>query len=275
MNLAEITIRAVKGFFEHRCHQLAAAISYYALLSLLPLLYFSVLIAGTLIGSSESATTEVLGLFGRIFPGPVPGLTTQIHALVGGSGIMNSLALVCLFLGAGMVFRTIEYTIAHIYGFAKSGRSVFRGLFWGQLMVLGLGIAIVSTHFASAALSWMAGKDIVFATVPLSRIGEKLYLRWGPSVFVFMMFLAILYLAPRIRPPKGPSILISVLLTVSWELVRAAFTWYTSKAVPLSVVYGPLASVIAFIVFVYFSAVLLLLGAEFLAQVVVNRTHEG
>ena len=89
MKLTEITIRAIKGFFEHRCHQVAAAISYYALLSLLPLLYFSVLIAGTLIGSSERATTEVLDLFGKIFPGPVPGLTTQIQALVGGSRIIN------------------------------------------------------------------------------------------------------------------------------------------------------------------------------------------
>ena len=264
MNLIKVSVSALKGFFAHRCHLLAAAISYYALLSLLPLLYFSVVIAGTLIGSSQRATLEILELFGKIFPGQVPGLTQQIHALVGGSGIMNGLAFAALFIGAGMVFRTIEHSIAQIFGHAPAGRSILRGLIWGQLMVLVLGIAIVSSHFAAAAFSWMAGKNIVFAGVPLSGIGEMLYLRWSPSLFVFMTFLVLLYLAPRVRPPFGTSVLVSACLTVAWELIRTLFVWYTSKAVPLSVVYGPLASVIAFLVFVYFSAALLLLGAEFL-----------
>ncbi len=267
MNLINIPLRALKGFFAHRCHLLSAAISYYALLSLLPLLYFSVVIVGTLIGSSERATMEILELFGKIFPGPVPGLTQQIHALVGSSSILNGLALVSLFIGAGMVFRTIEHSIAQIFGHSPAGKSIFRGLIWGQFMVLVLGIAIVSSHFAAAAFSWMAGKDIVFAGVPLSRIGETLYLRWSPSLFVFMTFLVLLYFAPRVRPPFGSSVLVSAGLTVAWEFTRALFIWYTAKAVPLSVVYGPLASVIAFLVFVYFSAALLLLGAEFLVAI--------
>lgn len=270
--LLDPLLEAGKGFLRHRSHLLAAAISYYSLLSLLPLLYFSILLLGTLVGSSQQASLEVLALFSSIFPGPVPAVSNQLQALVGGSALINILAVASLFVGTGMVFMTLETAVSMIQERPVERMKFFRGVVWGYLMVLLLGGLVVVTHFLSIGLSWMTGKEIVFAGVPLSRIGEDLFVRWGPSVLVFLFFGFMLYLAPRPRPPLALTGATSLVITVIWEGMRKVFIWYTADVVNLSVVYGPLSSIIAFIIFVYLSSVLFLFGTEYMAAV---RKGEG
>ncbi len=259
--------KSVVNFSRHRAHLLAGAISYFALLSLLPFLYFSILILGYIIGSSEAATGVIVDYIHRLLPFPVVSIQKQVLALVSGGRLPSILAVISLFLGTGMAFTTIENAVAQIQGRPHATRRVHHRLAWSYLAVLALTTALVLTHFTSTAFSWAQKKGILLGNIDLGKTGAAFLIHLGAPLTVMVSFMLLLYMTPSRRPPVFWAFGVAVVLTVVWRVGGKVFRWYTSHIVPLNLIYGPVASIIAFLLFVYLSAILFLWGVEFLTVI--------
>jgi membrane protein len=269
--------RTVREFKEDNLTDWAAALTYYGILSIFPALLALVSILG-LIG--QSATQPLIDNLGSVAPGPAKQiLTSALQGLQKSQGAAGILFIVGL---AGALWSASGYVAAFmrasnaIYDIGE-GRPV-----WKTLPVR-IGMTIVTV--ALLAISAIA----VVVTGPLAKqvgdvvgLGGAAVTAWDIAkwpfliVIVSFMFALLYWAAPNVKHPKfkwvSPGGVLAVLL---WLLASAAFAFYVSNFGSYNKTYGSIGGVICFLTWLWISNVVILLGAEFNAELERGRQIEG
>jgi membrane protein len=269
--------RTVREFKEDNLTDWAAALTYYGILSIFPALLALVSILG-LIG--QSATQPLIDNLGSVAPGPAKQiLTSALQGLQKSQGAAGILFIVGL---AGALWSASGYVAAFmrasnaIYDIGE-GRPV-----WKTLPVR-VGMTIVTV--ALLAISAIA----VVVTGPLAKqvgnvvgLGGAAVTAWDIAkwpfliVIVSFMFALLYWAAPNVKHPKfkwvSPGGVLAVLL---WLLASAAFAFYVSNFGSYNKTYGSIGGVICFLTWLWISNVVILLGAEFNAELERGRQIEA
>jgi membrane protein len=269
--------RTVREFKEDNLTDWAAALTYYGILSIFPALLALVSILG-LIG--QSATQPLIDNLGSVAPGPAKQiLTSALQGLQKSQGAAGILFVVGL---AGALWSASGYVAAFmrasnaIYDIGE-GRPV-----WKTLPVR-VGMTIVTV--ALLAISAIA----VVVTGPLAKqvgnvvgLGGAAVTAWDIAkwpfliVIVSFMFALLYWAAPNVKHPKfkwvSPGGVLAVLL---WLLASAAFAFYVSNFGSYNKTYGSIGGVICFLTWLWISNVVILLGAEFNAELERGRQIEA
>src|SRR5882724_3671056 len=264
-------------WLDDNASRLAAALAYYSLLSLAPLLVIAVAVAGVFFGP-DAARGKVAGELGAV----VGGQAAQgIQAVVASarspaSGLLGTVVgVVTLFVGASGVFGELQSSLNTIWEVkAKPGRGI-----WGQVkdrffsftMVLGVAFLLLVSLIVTSILSAIGAR---FST--LLPGGEML---WQAVNFVFSLsvvtalFALIFKYIPdavvRWRDVWLGALVTALLFTVGKFLLGL----YLGKAAVGSS-YGAAGSIIVLVVWVYYATQIFLLGAEF-TQVRARRRGQG
>ena len=270
-----------RTFKEYRNDDLsdwAAALTYYAILSLFPGLL--VLVAGLrLLGQSTVRT--VVDNIAAIAPGTTRTILTGAvdNILKGGSGTAGVLAVVslvaALWSASGYVAAFMRAANA-IYD-VPEGRPI-----WKKLPVR-LGVTIVTGVLI--ALSALA---VVFTGRLAEQFGRLIGLghqavqvwniaKWPVLALLISLVFAILYWAsPNVKHPGfrwlSPG---GVFAVAVWVIASAAFALYVANFSSYNKTYGALASVIIFLVWLWISNIAVLLGAEWNAEIERARQIEA
>lgn len=246
----------------------AAGMAYYALFSLFPLALL--LISGLgLILESEAAYQQVLGLMLALFPFSGELINTSLSEVLEKRGAIGILGLIGLVWSATGFFDILGRSVnrawpsAKLRGFVQS-RLIALGMV-GALFVLLL-LSLISSTFIGAlpALAHIFGfQDWVFELSIWNKI-----LRLVPPLFTLLLFMALYRWVPN-KDVRWRAVVIGALaVTVVWELGKAVFTAYLrSGFARYEVVYGSLSTLIALMVWVYFSSLITLLGAHIVAAI--------
>jgi membrane protein len=239
----------------------AAAIAFYALLSLLPffLLLLSVIGAVT---TDPAARDAVVSFVFHYFPRQFDFLTGQVDSFRANRvslGVGGSLALAYASLG---VFNAISSAVNHAWGVEKR-RSFLRHRLFSFLMMVSAGavflaaIALVSV-VRMAEARWFAA--IGLRTDWLDRLGGS-----GADYVALALLVVCVALVHRFVPnvrvrlrDVWPG---AVLTAILWRAAFAIFAWYTADLAAWSV-HGSVAAVVVFLLWIYVSSVLLLYGVE-------------
>ena len=266
---AGVLKRTVSEFKEDKLTVWAAALTYYGILSIFPLLLVLVSILG-LVG--QSATQPLIDNVGKLAPGPAKDIVTSaIQNLQQSKGAAGVLFFVGL---AGALWSASGYIAAFIQASnaiwdVEEGRPVWK--------TIPLRLAI--TLFTVVLLAVMA--LAVVLTGPIAKqvgsivgLGDTAVTVWDiakwPVLILIVSFLfAFLYwAAPNVRHPKfrwvSPGGLLAVLL---WIVASAAFAFYVANFASYNKTYGALGGVIIFLVWLWITNVVILLGAEFNAEI--------
>jgi len=246
----------VAEFRERDVPFMAGSLAYSAFVSLLPLLLL-IVIALSWIGGDELVTV-VLSLT-RQYLSPA-GQNVVYDALTRASGRvgLSVLGLVALLWGAATLFRRLDTAFAQLYG--TEGRRSIRGQVTDALIVI--------TAMAGATLA-MLFAGLVFAMVPrIPFLGvlNVLFLIAALSAVFYPMY----YVFPDvdIEPLEAvPGVIVSV---VGWTLLQLLFQLYISIS-STAELYGVLGGVLLFITWLYFAALIFLLGG--VANVVLAGRH--
>jgi len=269
--------RTVSEFRADNLTDWAAALTYYAVLSIFPALIVLVSILGL---AGDSATNAVLDNINELGPGPaqdiISGAIEQIAASQGTAGVAFVLGLVAALWSASGYVGAFSRASNVIYE-TEEGRP-----FW-KLRPLQIGMTLVLLLLV--ALSAIA----VVISGPLTSEVGKLFgvegtavtvfniVKWPVIVVVVITMLAILYYgAPNVRHPGfrwiTPGGILAVLL---WILASAGFALYVANFASYNETYGSLAGVIVFLVWLWISNVAVLLGAEMNAELERGRELES
>lgn len=260
--------RAAKEFQRDQLTDLAAALTYYGVLSVVPGLIVLISLLGLL---GPSTTKELLDQVSTIAPGSsaqvVQTLISQAQSNRTGAGIGAAVGvLVALWSASGYVSAFMRAS-NRVYGIGE-GRPI-----WKTIPIrLGVTIMAVVILVAAVALVVVSGPvarqigDVIGAgdaTVTIYSI-----VKWPILVVLLSVLLAILFWASPNAKQGGvkwvsPGGLVSVLL---WALVSAVFAVYVANFSSYDKTYGSLAGVVIFLVWMWISNIALLLGVEINAE---------
>jgi len=265
----QILKRTVKEFQEDNLTDWAAALTYYGVMSLFPMLVALVAVLG-LVGQSGSINTLLDSLREAGLTGVADNIETPlkgvVHAKGGagallGVGLLGSLWAASGYLGAFMRAANSIYQVREGRPFWKlrplQVALTLLGVFLLSLVTIGL---VVSGPLAEAI-----GNAIGFGGTAITIWGIA---KWPVMLLIVMGVLAALYyIAPNVRQPRfrwvTPGGVLAVLL---WALASVGFGLYVAHFDSYNKTYGTLGGVISFLVWLWISNLALLLGAEFDAE---------
>jgi membrane protein len=243
----------------------AAAIAYYALLSLFPFLLLVLSILGTVTADPSDRDTVVRFVF-RYFPRQFDFIAGQLDAFREQTirlGVGSLLALTWASLG---VFNAVSSAIDHAWGVERRRSFLMHRLVSFVMMLSAGGFFIVALILAS--LARVAETNWFWALVERSR-----WLVWlstvaadyGATVLLIGCVALLYYFIPntymRFRY-VWPGAIVTGLL---WRGALSAFSWYARDLATWNKVHGSIAAVVVFLFWVYISAVILLYGVEMTA----------
>ena len=269
--------RTVRAFREDNLTDWAAALTYYAVLSIFPALVVLVSILGL---AGDSATQSVLDNLNELGPGPatdiVSGAIREIGSSQGTAGVALIIGLAAALWSASGYIGAFSRASNVIYE-VEEGRP-----FW-KLRPLQLAMSLLLILLV--AVSAIA----VVVTGPLAeQVGELFGLegtavtvwdlaKWPVIVLIVITMLGVLYYgAPNVRQPGFRWITPGGVLGVSlWVLASAGFALYVANFGSYNKTYGSLAGVIVFLVWLWISNLAVLLGAELNAELERARELES
>ena len=269
--------RAVSEFRADNLTNLAAALTYYAVLAIFPALIALVSILG-LVG--HSATQPLIENLDKVAPGPAKTIFT--------SAIENlqkarSTAGVIFILGlAGSLWSASGYVsgfmwAANVIYDVEEGRPI-----WKKLPVR-LGVTVVTLLLlAVSAVAVVLTGGLAKQVGNLLGVGSSAVqiwdiAKWPVLVLVVSLMFSILYWAsPNVKHPGfrwlTPGGLFAL---VVWAIASAAFALYVANFSSYNKTYGTLAGVVVFLVWVWISNIAMLFGAEFNAELERGRRIEA
>lgn len=259
--------KAVAAWNADYAPSMGAALSFYSLFSLAPLLLITIAVAGTVFGE-EAARGQVVGtlsgLIGQDGASAVEELVKSAHK-PSTSFIASVVSLLTLTIGATSVFAELQSALDRIWRApAQAQRSGIMALLRGRLLSFGLVVSIgflllVSLMF-SAALEALGSYG--------SRLlpGWEVVLQWLNTVVSFVitgaMFAAVYRVLPSVRIAWRDVWTGAWMTALLFTIGKSAISLYLGKAAVTSA-FGAAGSLVVLLIWVYYSAQVFLLGAEF------------
>ncbi len=276
--------RSVEEFFEDDCTQMAAAISYYVLFSLFPLLIFLVGVMGLFLQNSELQQEIIDGVLDLL---PEQGdegtgdITDAVRDVAGvGSATVGVFGLIGMAWSGSNMFGVLRRSINTAYDLEQQRPFVQQKLL-DLAMVMGLGAFFLASLAATTFLRTVRAFSSDLAV--LGDIAESAGLAWDTASFLiplglsFVAFSVLYWIVPattvKLRE-VWPGALVAAL---SFEVGKFGFAIYLANFSSYGAVYGSLGAVVAFLFWVYISAVILLFGAEVASEYprVLRGDYEG
>ncbi|MEA2380460.1 MAG: rane protein [Solirubrobacteraceae bacterium] len=269
--------RALREFSEDNVTDWAAALTYYGVLSIFPMLLALISLLG-LFGSS--ATQPLLDNIASIAPGPAKDIVTQaiqnLQKSQGAAGVLFFVGLAAALWSASGYVGAFMRASNDIWD-VEEGRPAWK--------TIPLRLGVTALLLVLLTISALA----VVLTGPLAKtIGDIVGLgstavtvwdiaKWPVLILLVSFMIALLYYAaPNVKHPKfqwvSPG---SIMAVVLWIAASALFAFYVANFSSYNKTYGALGGVIVFLTWLWITNNVILLGAEFNAELERGRQIQG
>jgi membrane protein len=263
--------RSVTEFFADGCPQRAAAVSYYALLSLFPLVILAVGVLGAVLDEAVVRERVIAFVLDRVPLREGAGRADLRDLLAGvadhatGFGVFGAVGL--LFAASG-VMGALRHGLNAAWD-VTDPRPPVRGKLVDLALVLGFGLVVtaslglsllvrLTTSFAGTAADWLGtGAPVTL----IAWLGHAI-----PPLLSLVVFATLFRIVPAPRTgvrDTWPGVLVAA---IGFELAKAGFSLYLKHFARYDAIYASLGSIVAFLVFVWIAANILLAGAEVAAE---------
>ncbi len=252
--------KSLLSFLKDDCFHLAGAISYFSIMSLVPLSLLIVAFFGYLLGGNEDIYRYTLTRLVNLFPTVTAGITTELKKIVTYKGISTVTLVIYGFLSLEL-FYSMEHAMNVIFKVPKK-RHFFLSLFWSVIIVT-LVIAFLFFSFTINSVAEISRKGLVdiFGLEILYSAG--IFFKYvAPFILVLLTFTAIYKIVPRVKISLRNAFTGALFVTVMWEFAKHFFAWYVKSVIQIGTIYGSLTTFILFLLWVYYSSCIFLLGAE-------------
>lgn len=260
--------RTLREFGKDQCTDLAAALTYYAVLSIFPALLALVSLLGVF-GQAEATVSQVLGIAESIAPDAAETVRPTVEQLA----TSNTAGLTLIIGIVGAIWSASGYVGA----FSRAMNRVYEveegRPFWKlRPVMLGITVATLLLVVLMALLLVISG-PIAQAVGDAVGLGDTAVTIWNIAKWPVMVGFAVLmiallyYGAPNVQQPKfrwmslGAMIALLVL-----ALTTAAFSFYVANFGNYDKTYGAIAGVIVLLLWLWLANISLLFGAEFDAE---------
>jgi len=257
----------VTRWTEDKASALAAALAYYSLFSLAPLVLIAVAVAGLAFGQQAAEGqlySQLAGLMGDATAKALQGMVANMHQQEGGGIVATIVGIATLLFGASGVFAQLQDSMNTIWK-ARSPTTngivdFLRVRMLSFSMVLGIGFLLLVSLILSAVLA-AVGEYLGLFLPGGAAVGHAL--NATVSLVVVTALFAMIYKLLPDTPVAWSDVWVGSLLTsFLFTVGKFAIGFYLGKASVASS-YGAAGSVVILLLWVYYSSLILYLGAEF------------
>jgi membrane protein len=257
----QLIFRTIEGSGKHDATQRAAGVAYYTILSVFPLLLGLIALFGYFLPSAN-LQNQLLKIVGNYFPGATDILMQNIANVVELRGAVGITSIIVLFWGASAMFSSMSLAINRAWDI-----SLHRPFFIRKAnelgMALSMGILFLLSLGASAVISVLRG----VLNLPAAKL---IVVVIGSRLIAFLLILAVFLLLYKLIPNTKtfwryvwPG---ALLTAIFFEFARTLFIFYLEHLANYQLIYGAITSIIILLIWIYYSALIIILGAEFTSQ---------
>ena len=269
-----LTRDAFFKWFDDNPFQMGAALAYYTLFSIAPLLLIAIAVAGSVFGR-DASQVQIIGAIQEIvgFQG-----ARAILAVIENAGqrpdsgfFASAAGMILLLLGAAGVIGQLQDSLNAIWRVAsKTGRGIM-GFVQDRLisysMVLGVGFLLVVSLVVSALLTAVSG--IVSGFLPIDAVTAHILDLIVSFVFIALLFAVIYKFVPDVRIAWKDVWIGAAAAALLFSIGKFLIGFYLGHSMITSV-YGAAGSLVSLLLWVYYSSLMFFFGAE-LTQVYATR----
>ena len=267
--IIDLLLNSFKAWIDHRSASKGAALAFYTLFSLTPILIFVIAVAGYFFGH-EAAQGQIIlqiqGLVGRNGATAIQALLSAARDPAGGF-VATIVATALLVIGATSVFAELKGSLDEVWGAPPSALSPLSVLLKTRLLAFGLVLTLMFLLLISLVISAL-----------LSVLQHYIGGIWSSSALLFSAIsglvtfsvitclFAVIYKMLPATPLSWSDVLIGSVFTAGlFILGKYLIGLYLGNSAVASS-FGAAGSVIALLLWVYYSAQIFFLGAEFTKQ---------
>jgi len=261
-------VRVVRSFRANQGFLLAGAVAYYTLLSLIPLMILLVIALSHWFDEARLLFTLAKYLEFAV-PGQSAALIEGLRGFLDHRQVLGHLLLITMVFFSALAFTVLENAMSVIFFHRVAVRRrhflVSAVLPYCFILFLSTGFLIVT--LVAGALQAMSVREVeIFGALhSLGRVSAFLYYLMG-VVGEILLLTAIYLVMPVGRLSLRHALIGGATAGLLWELTRHALVWYYSTISQIGVVYGSLTTAIAVLLSVEIGAIVLLLGAQVIAE---------
>lgn len=260
----------VQRYYRHDVGRSSAALTYYLIFAAFPLLVFF----STLLGAMELDPESVLHLFDQLLPAEVEEIVRGylIYVRENQSTRLLWFSLVFSIWFPRRATSCLLRSLQRAFGAAGGEKNIILE----QLRILLFTVWMLATVAASTVLVTVGRRALVwlakFIELPLWLAEVWNGLRFVLLALLLLASLAILYMLAqgRRRPLRdvAPGVVSSL---AAWLILSAAFSYYVENFATYSQLYGSIATAVVTLLWLYMSAVVVIMGAELNAVILERR----
>ncbi|WP_434114859.1 YihY/virulence factor BrkB family protein [Paraburkholderia caffeinilytica] len=265
---ANWAIGAFKQFADDRCAAMAASIAFYAAFSLAPTLVMVIAVAGWFFGAEAARGelfTHIHGLLGDQAAAGVQTIVENAHHSGSAGGVAAVISFTMLAIGASATFSSLNSALNMVWPYTGPRSSSVIAMVRVRLISFGLVLGVAFLLIVSLVLDtvitfigkWLWGNS------PYVVIGNLLQLGVGLLVLAFA-FAGLLKFLPDAKVQWRDAFVGGVVAAVLFSAGKKLFALYIAHA-GMASSFGAAGSLAVLLMWLYFSAAVLLLGAEFSA----------
>jgi membrane protein len=241
---------------------MAAGLAFFFLVTMIPLVLLSVAIVGFVL-TSEQAGREIVSQLTRNFPVYRDEISRVLFRIVQTRATSGVVGTVILILFSTPLFSASRLVLHKVMGL-NVGRGFLRGMLVDAGMVVMMGVLL----FALTAITWAFYWFQVFVLAPANVPRD-----WLAAItlgFSLLLSMLMFYLGYRFVPVRrmraGPALAGAIVATLLWEVAKQLFRLYIRHFGVYDQIYGPLGVLVAFVMFVYYSAIVFVVGGAYAAS---------
>ena len=253
--------QALRKFNDDRGFFLSSGITFNILINLIPFIMLLLALVGAYLYNDQEVLNHIRAYFRDVAPALDPKIMKNLMDVIQNRQIVGILGFVGFLWFSTCVFGSLRIALNIVFQVEKR-RGMLLGIGIDLLMILLTGILLLVSMILSSVVTFLQGYQgqIPVAVGPTIQWILKYLL---PFFLTFCMFFLIYKIIPNKRVHFKSALQAALFTSLLWELAKHLFTWYVAHLAEYSFFYGSLSTLVVFVLWVYYSSTILIVGGEF------------
>lgn len=279
-NVFNLLRKTIDEYGHHQCSVMAAGMSFFGLMSLIPLLLIAVSALGYVVGSSETAQDFITRILEDNFPASAKEMLDIIYSIITSPErkIVNGLSFLGLVWSGMRFFNIMQGVLSRIW-VGATPRRFLKERAIGFLTFVAAGAFFWFSFAIHSLITAIRNIDYLNDMIPFDISGFWITLGLiMPFIALTIMTFLVYMFVPHAKVNWKGALIGSALSSALTEAFKRLFSFIVLRFGNYGSVYGPLAGIIIFITWLYMSMQIFLLGAELASQcqvLVFNSIDKG
>lgn len=261
MKTSGVIWKSIMDFFRDDGFILAGSLSFSMMMAIFPFCLFLITSFGYFLGHYPEFYRFFLSRMISLFPQVTGEVNSEILKLVSYKGL-GKFSIVLFALMSYQAFSSVEYSLNIIFRVSKK-RKIFYSILVSMIVITFIMILITASFLAASLVPILKSIRHIPMFFKMSKFTGFIIQFVLPFLVMLFAITAIYELLPKTRVKLSSAFKGALFTTVFMEGAKYVFTWYVVLTISdLGKIYGPLTAFVLFLLWIFYSCCIFLIGAE-------------